>query len=101
MELKLTEDQGSDNKTANRKQNEHRQYLEPAGACGRCRCRLGRHVGAGEHNRTEMTDIKETLRQEVNTRREGQGALEARIRALESSQARLAKNEHGTRHERN
>ena len=55
----------------------------------------------GEHNRTEMNDIKETLRQEVSTRRDGQGALEARIRALESSQARLTKNEHGTRHERN
>ena len=42
----------------------------------------------GEHTRTEMNDIKETLRQEVSTRRDGQGALEARIRALESSQAR-------------
>lgn len=42
----------------------------------------------GESTRSELTDIKETLRQEVSTRREGQGALEARIRALESSQAR-------------
>ena len=42
----------------------------------------------GESTRESMTEIRETLRQEVNTRREGQGALEARIRALESSQAR-------------
>lgn len=42
----------------------------------------------GEHTRSEMTDIKEGLRQEVATRRDGQGALEARIRTLESSQAR-------------
>lgn len=42
----------------------------------------------GESTRESMTEIRETLRQEVSTRREGQGALEARIRALESSQAR-------------
>ena len=42
----------------------------------------------GESTRENMTEIRETLRQEVITRREGQGALEARIRALESSQAR-------------
>ena len=42
----------------------------------------------GESTRAELDDIKDTLRQEVSTRREGQGALEARIRALESSQAR-------------
>ena len=42
----------------------------------------------GESTRESMTEIRETLRHEVSTRREGQGALEARIRALESSQAR-------------
>ena len=42
----------------------------------------------GETTRENMTELRETLRQEVSTRREGQGALEARIRALESSQAR-------------
>lgn len=42
----------------------------------------------GENTRSEMGEIKETLRQEVATRRDGQSALEARIRALESSQAR-------------
>jgi len=42
----------------------------------------------GESTRENMTELRDTLRQEVTTRREGQGALEARIRALESSQAR-------------
>ena len=42
----------------------------------------------GETTRENMTELRDTLRQEVSTRREGQGALEARIRALESSQAR-------------
>ena len=42
----------------------------------------------GESTREHMTELRETLRQEVSTRREGQVALEARIRALESSQAR-------------
>ena len=42
----------------------------------------------GESTRENMTELRDTLRQEVTSRREGQGALEARIRALESSQAR-------------
>ena len=42
----------------------------------------------GEQTRENMNEVRETLRQEVTTRRDGQSALEARIRALESSQAR-------------
>lgn len=42
----------------------------------------------GEQTREQMADIRATLSQEVATRRDNQGSLEARIRALESSQAR-------------
>ena len=42
----------------------------------------------GDQTRENLTEIRETLRQEVTTRREGQASLESRIRALESSQAR-------------
>lgn len=42
----------------------------------------------GESTRDQMTQISDTLRQEVAARREGIGALEGRIRTLESSQAR-------------
>ena len=42
----------------------------------------------GESTREHMTELRETLRQEVSTRREGQGALESRMRAVESNLAR-------------
>ena len=42
----------------------------------------------GDQTRENLTEIRETLRQEVATRRDAQGALEGRVRALESSQAR-------------
>lgn len=42
----------------------------------------------GEQTREQMSDIRSTLSQEVAVRRDAQASLEARIRALESSQAR-------------
>ena len=42
----------------------------------------------GESTREHMTELRETLRQEVSTRREGQGALESRMRVVESNLAR-------------
>lgn len=42
----------------------------------------------GEQTRNQLQDVRDTLRAEVASRRDGQAALEARIRALESSQAR-------------
>lgn len=42
----------------------------------------------GENTRDQMSQISETLREEVTARRDGMGALESRIRVLESSQAR-------------
>lgn len=42
----------------------------------------------GDQTRNQMAEVRDTLRQEVLTRRDGQAALESRIRALESSQAR-------------
>lgn len=42
----------------------------------------------GDQARENLTEIRETLRQEVATRRDAQSALESRVRALESSQAR-------------
>jgi hypothetical protein len=42
----------------------------------------------GENTRDQMDALRTTLHQEVATRRDGQSSIEARVRALESSQAR-------------
>lgn len=42
----------------------------------------------GENTKAQLDALRGTLTDEVRARRDGQGALEARIRALESSQAR-------------
>jgi len=42
----------------------------------------------GENTRDQMDALRSTLQQEVATRRDGQTSIEARVRALESSQAR-------------
>lgn len=42
----------------------------------------------GQHTREGMDSLTRTLGQEVNARRESQQSLDARIRALESAQAR-------------
>ena len=42
----------------------------------------------GENTRDQMDALRTTLQQEVETRRDGQSSIEARVRALESSQAR-------------
>ena len=42
----------------------------------------------GETTRTQMQEVRDTLKQEVDNRRESLSAIEARVRTLESSQAR-------------
>jgi hypothetical protein len=42
----------------------------------------------GENTKDQLEALRMTLQQEVTTRRDAQGALEGRVRALESSQAR-------------
>ena len=42
----------------------------------------------GESTRENMTELRDTLRQEVTTRRDGQAALESRMRVVESNLAR-------------
>ncbi len=42
----------------------------------------------GENTKDQLEALRATLQQEVTTRRDAQGALEGRVRALESSQAR-------------
>lgn len=42
----------------------------------------------GDQTREQMNSVREILSKEVNARRDSQAALESRIRALESSQAR-------------
>lgn len=42
----------------------------------------------GETTRSQMQEVRDTLKQEVDTRRESLSSIEARVRTLESSQAR-------------
>ena len=42
----------------------------------------------GEATRENMTELRETLRQEVSTRRDAQAELESRVRTVESNLAR-------------
>lgn len=42
----------------------------------------------GETTRTQMQEVRDTLKQEVDARRESLSSIEARVRTLESSQAR-------------
>jgi type VI protein secretion system component VasK len=42
----------------------------------------------GESTRTQMQEVRDTLKQEVDSRRQAQNSIEVRVRELESGQAR-------------
>ena len=52
----------------------------------------------GDSTRDHMTELRDTLRQEVMARRDGQAALESRMRAVESNLARAEERNNAVLH---